>query len=325
MKSRDADGPGPGWARARAVLERLAQSQSPPHSKIEVGRVMKIGDGLSRDAFAAELTVDPDLDALSDVYAVLLPRNGALPDLNVRTHQELRLLAWLSGQALRFRVPRPLGVMPDRHGIALARSFIRGVPLDLRAGRQPSLRPWQVVGEIAAAIHGLDLSSAPALFVDHGTRRDHALASLAILGQLEEPEAKDAHAWAMEHLPPALPSSLVHGDLLGQNILIDPGEERPFAVIDWEYAMRGDPAYDLAIVTRGKRTPFQQPDGFRALLESYAACGHALAADHVRVHELGMAGHRYFEALKEGPGEGRPPEESLALIRRVLKMASAAG
>jgi hypothetical protein len=54
--SRDADGPAPGWARARAVLERLAQSQSAPHSKIEVGRVTKIGDGLSRDAFAAELT-----------------------------------------------------------------------------------------------------------------------------------------------------------------------------------------------------------------------------------------------------------------------------
>jgi aminoglycoside phosphotransferase (APT) family kinase protein len=125
--------------------------------------------------------------------------------------------------------------------------------------------------------------------------------------------------------PLSLPSSLVHGDLLGQNILIDPREERPFGVIDWEYAMRDGPAYDLAIVTRGKRAPFQQPDGFRALLEAYAACGHAIAADHVRVHELGLAGHWHFEALEQGPGEGRPPEESLALIRRVLKMASAAG
>jgi hypothetical protein len=38
-----------------------------------------------------------------------------------------------------------------------------------------------------------------------------------------------------------------------------------------------------------------------------------------------MAGHGHFEALKQGPGEGRPLEESLAQIRRVLKMASAAG
>jgi thiamine kinase-like enzyme len=29
------------------------------------------------------------------------------------------------------------------------------------------------------------------------------------------------------------------------------------AVIDWEYAIRGHPAYDLAIVTRGTRRPFQ--------------------------------------------------------------------
>ncbi|MES1178233.1 MAG: phosphotransferase [Myxococcales bacterium] len=29
------------------------------------------------------------------------------------------------------------------------------------------------------------------------------------------------------------------------------------AVIDWEYTALGDPAYDLAIVTRGARRPFQ--------------------------------------------------------------------
>ncbi len=41
-----------------------------------------------------------------------------------------------------------------------------------------------------------------------------------------------------EHLPPATPSTLVHGDLLGQNILL--GLSKPDAVIDWEYAQLGD-------------------------------------------------------------------------------------
>jgi aminoglycoside phosphotransferase (APT) family kinase protein len=59
---------------------------------------------------------------------------------------------------------------------------------------------------------------------------------------LEAAEARDARAWALAHLPPADPSSVLHGDLLGQNILLDPGASLPFALIDWEYALRGDPA-----------------------------------------------------------------------------------
>lgn len=239
-----------------------------PDGVIEVGRVVKLGDGVSRDAYGAALTVKPDPGHISDAYVVLLPRHGSEPELAARTRRELRLLAWLAGREMAFRVPRPLGALPELGGVALARAFVAGVPLDLRAGRQPSLRPWRVVAELAAAIHGLDLATAPVSLVGHGTRRDHALAELAPLETLEASEARDARAWAIEHLPPAAPATLVHGDLLGHNIVIDPTEPEPFAVVDWEYAIRGDPAHDLAIVTRG------------------------------------------------------PPEESLATLRRVLRMAS---
>jgi len=54
--------------------------------------------------------------------------------------------------------------------------------------------------------------------------------------------------------PPDDPSVLLHGDLLGQILLAMDG---PHHVINWEYATRGDPAYDLAIVTRGVEQPFQ--------------------------------------------------------------------
>jgi aminoglycoside phosphotransferase (APT) family kinase protein len=270
------------------------------------------------------MSVRPDPDEVSESYVVLLPRRKAEPGLEARTRKELRLLAWLQYHTLRFRVPRPLGVVADQDGLALARTFVRGIPLDLRAGRQGSVRPWQIVGEIAASVHNLKLTFLPECVGGHSTRREHALVALASLDALEPAEARDARAWALEHLPPADPPSLLHGDLLGQNILLDPGVSPPVAVIDWEYALRGDPAYDLAIVTRGVRQPFQLPDGLDRLVDSYAAAGgSAVTREHVHVQELALAGHWYREALARPRGEGHPPEETLALMRRILKAAGA--
>ena len=60
-------------------------------------------------------------------------------------------------------------------------------------------------------------------------------------------------------------------------------------MIDWECA-RSDPAYDLAVVTRGARKPLQETGGLPRLLDFYnAAAGTSLAAHDVRVHELLLA------------------------------------
>jgi thiamine kinase-like enzyme len=64
---------------------------------------------------------------------------------------------------------------------------------------------------------------------------------------------------------------LLHGDLLGQNILL--AVDGPHHVIDWEYARRGDPAYDLAIVTRGIKQPFHIDRGLDRLRDAYRAHG----------------------------------------------------
>jgi len=73
---------------------------------------------------------------------------------------------------------------------------------------------------------------------------------------------------------------ILHGDLLGQNILLGPGD-RP-TVIDWEYARYGDPAYDLAIVTRGVKRPFQVVDGLARLIDAYQRYGGSeVMGDHV--------------------------------------------
>jgi aminoglycoside phosphotransferase (APT) family kinase protein len=314
---------GAGWARARNVLEDLARLQSAAGAEIDVGRVVYIDSGLSRDAYGAALTVTPDEAQISDTYAVLLPRKDARSDLPISTRRELRLLAALGRASMPFRVPRPLGALPEHHGIALACTWIRGVPLDLRAGRQPSLRPWEVIGSLAAGVHAVDTAVLPAIVGGHQTRREHALAELATLEEVPGPEAEDARAWALEHLPPPEPAALVHGDLLGQNVLIDPGATPPFAVIDWEHATRGDPAYDLAIVTRGARQPFQIAGGLERLLEAYAEnTDTKVTRDHVRLYELVLAGKWHLEALARRAGEGPAPEESRARLRRILRMAT---
>ena len=105
--------------------------------------------------------------------------------------------------------------------------------------------------------------------------------------------------------PPDHPSVLVHGDLLEQNILLSPGELP--CVIDWEFCRMGDPAHDLAIVTRGARRPFQMAGGLDRLLAAYAAAGGgSIARSEVHLHELCMAARWYREALRDEGAE--PPE-----------------
>jgi aminoglycoside phosphotransferase (APT) family kinase protein len=177
-----------------------------------------------------------------------------------------------------------------------------------------------MVGQIAAAIHSLDVNHFPDLLPGDDTRRTHAFRWLLELEDVDAPEAEAALAWARDHLPPGDPSVFVHGDLLGQNILLDPGH--PPAVIDWEYSRRGDPAYDLAIVTRGVRRPFQVGGGMERLLEAYARHGgQTLRVNDVRVYELGLAVKWYRDSLRSP--RGRPADQALAQLRSLLRLVGA--
>jgi len=241
-----------GWARARWVLETLFAQRCGPEVVVEVGRVSRLGRGMSRDAFVAWVSLEPDPEALSGQYVALLPRPESEPDHDYFVRRELMVLEVLGQQVLPFRVPLAIGALPLAGKLALVQRAMSGTTLDLRAGRQSEVRPWEVVGQVAAAPHTLEVPVLRQLRVPGAaTRREHALEALAVFDDLDEPEAVDAHAWALEHLPPPEPARLTHGDLLGQNILIEPNE--PPAVIDWTSAAFGDPAWDLAIVTRGVR------------------------------------------------------------------------
>ena len=315
MRSRKHRGE-PGWARAKRILIEMFEKRAGGSSQVAVGRVRKIGDGLSRDVFVAEVTIEVDQVASSGFYTVLLPRWDADPEVDQRTQRELELLPLLRQKDLPVRIPAVLGTLRDSGHLVVVREFIDGVPLDLRIGRQGDVLPWEVVGQIAAIVHSLEVSHLADIVPGHDTRQTHAEARLEIFSDCKEPELREAHAWCLKHLPPAEPSTLLHGDLLGQNILLD--WEGPPAVIDWEYAQRGDPAYDLAIVTRGVRRPFQIDRGLERLLDSYWAAGGAqVTQQHVYLYELCLVAGEYRASL-EGQG-GHKPEQVMARLRSVLR------
>src|SRR5581483_3063961 len=111
-----------------------------PGTRIEVGFVKKLGDGLSREVFSAQVDLSPDPGRRSGDYAVLAPRQGADRDLANRTKREAMLLERLARCHPPFRLPEVVGVVEDGAQRLLVRSFVQGIELDLRAGRYPGVR-----------------------------------------------------------------------------------------------------------------------------------------------------------------------------------------
>lgn len=94
----------------------------------------------------------------------------------------------------------------------------------------------------------------------------------------------------------------------------------PHHVIDWEHAQRGDPAYDLAIVTRAVRRPFQIADGLERLLDAYcAAGGREVTANEIRLHELCLVAGWYRAALAGADAHAAQAEidRMRSLLRRL--------
>lgn len=316
-----------GWARAKSALYEALSTEAPPSSAVQVGYVKSLGSGIDHHAFHAEVEVDPDPSDLTGRYVALVPFEGN-EEQRVRARREASVLRLLARTSLRFDTPRVVGAIDEESGgTILVETRVSGVPLDLRAGRQRRIRPWEVVGEIAAAVHAID----PAPFADHvpngPSRQTDARDALVSASEgLDDPLVKEAKAWGLENLPPDEPCSLLHGDLLGQNILLpllDPDD--PVAVIDWNRARIGDPAHELAIVTRGVRRPFQIERGLARLLDAYSANGgQDITAAQVHLHELCLAMCWYRDSL-DPKLRSHPPEQELNRLRGILRRATSLG
>ena len=193
---------GAGWVRARRALERVFDTSATGDASVDISRVHRLDQGLSRTSFWADVRIDPDSDERSGRYVVLLPNHDIDSSFDARVAHEVRLLERLSKRRVSFRTPKIAGVVREAGHPVVVESFVPGIALDLRASRQPWVKPWQVVGEVAAAIHALDMTILVGALDAYATRRGHAEAELSVFEGLDDPVVDDAMAWAREHLPP---------------------------------------------------------------------------------------------------------------------------
>lgn len=307
-----------GWIQAKVLLEEALRRRLGESAPIEIGRVKNRGSGLCRRGFIAWVDVE-DNPEWSRAYIVLRPLSEPDPDCDRGTEHEAKVLAGLAKADLPLRIPELIDILEDDGRPALVETAVEGYPLDLRPSRQGGVIPWQVVAEVAAAVHDVDTDLFDGLR-GHPTYRHHAETESAVFEGFDEPLVREIHAWVSEHLPPPTPSVLLHGDLLGQNILLSLDDEPP-GLIDFGAAQLGDPAYDFAIVTRGHRRPFKTDDGLALLLEAYRACnGQEIGLEEVYFYELCLVAGWYRESLAGSPGH--PPEEYHRQLESVFQRAT---
>lgn len=307
------------WFDARDVLIELLEKAGVPPSRGAIGRISYLGSGLSNIVFGTEVEYPA---GRKQAVVVKLPSDDANDARDKSLRAEAALLGYLCRQPLPFRVPRPIAEIETAMGLGVVQEWVDGMPVDLRPPRFPGGKPWELVAQVAAAVHAIDPAPMRDRLPSYPTWQDHALGFASALKGLEEPEAEDTDAWVREHLPAPMPSCLLHGDLLGQN-LRRRWDDEGIAVIDWAEARAGDPAFDLAIVTRGARKPFGTPDGLRRLLEAYNALARApLSTRRVQLYELILVAGFYVAVVRDY-GKGSPhAEQQRRVWQSVLRRVS---
>lgn len=212
--------------------------------------------------------------------------------------------------------------------VGLIESYVDGTPLSFFDSPDHQEMRIKAIAEVAAEVHQLPTDAFTHLQAAPDSR-SHVLELVRAIPEAlfaEYPIAATVRDWIFAHLPEG-PSVVLHGDLLPQNLLLDFTDTGEVAVIDWECARIGDPAYDLAIVTRGARKPLKQSGGFQQLLDAYnELAATPLSATAVHVHELWLHLNWLAEsdqAQRAGTREGHGPEfyrdQLTGLARRICK------
>jgi aminoglycoside phosphotransferase (APT) family kinase protein len=309
----------PQRAEAAEALRRALQERYGPGAGARVAYLGFLGEGLSYRVYEAECAL-PARDGGEQTLVVRVPRPDAEPDLSELAEREDALLRHLVTLGLPLRLPEVLASVATGAGLAMVQRFVRGAPLDTAGERTRGLRPWEIIARVAAVIHGVATAPLAASLKRHGTRRAHALHALLDLDDLGLSEARVARSWAEDHLPPDEPASLLHADLLGQNLRVDPHGESPLGVIDWQYAEVGDPAFDMAIVTRGVREPFDREGGMALLLQAYAERGgRALRPCEVQLHELCLLAGWLQDAAETSGEDSEQADQARYRFRAAVK------
>lgn len=280
-----------------------------------------LGSGLTYDAYSALCDLGPPYESEPTRIVIRIPNPDAESNQPDRAWIEHNILLTLSAYTpLPYHVPLPLGILDSDFGPVVFQSFLTGREIDLRWTRSHVHSPWEVVAEVAAATHRIPLTPFHPFLTGHQTRLEHALCEIKVFDRLPIPYMREAKQWCLDHLPEPSPCSLLHGDLLGQNVLVDMKGE--VSVIDWNESFLGDPSFELAIVTRGEKRPFNRGGAVDAFLSHYNRySGDSLTRQHLYLYELILSASWYLHDALEDPTT-EEAEESLRFFRHILRRAT---
>jgi Ser/Thr protein kinase RdoA (MazF antagonist) len=186
--------------------------------------------------------------------------------------------------------------------VGMIETALPGFSLEQHKDR-PTLR---LVCQVAANIHRLEIERFSHL-TSSSSRTEHVKSRLAECDESlfgEFPLANEVREWIIAQIPSDDRSCVLHGDLLPQNLLCEwpvaRHEDALVGVVDWEMARVGDPAYDLAIVSRGDRKVLGVKDGLKVMVEDYLEFGgQPISLNDVQLHELLLLLHWLEEAWRE--------------------------
>lgn len=313
------------WSRIQYLIESNLRRQAEFAKDVRVeGRIGTRMGGMFHDNYFFVAAGREMILRMARTYRPERSLEQSITSLR-REAQTLRVLA---GCDFPYPVPELVCLVEDEEGglIGLIETCVEGAPLpDLRSSAHEQMR-IPTIGQVAAAVHALPVDR----FEHLDSRADsvsHVRDELAAFPEdlfTTWPMAEAARDWIEAHLT-CRPAVLLHGDLLPQNILCDITGDGAIGVIDWECARLGDPAYDLAIVTRGARQPLKEGGGFDRLLALYEeASGSAIPATAVRIHELLLhlawiaeAMSHQVRGIHEGHGPEQYAQQLASLLRRI--------
>jgi aminoglycoside phosphotransferase (APT) family kinase protein len=324
------------WQWLRSTTETsLYESSKFPGKVIVDGKMEWIESGLYHDNYRFRISgtdlhkewkEKPLMLRISSQKSPLRSREEAGNYLN----REAKTLQRLENTGFRFQTPELIcKVKADSdHPIGLIETWVRGIPLTLYKGSIYQDRIIQTIAEVAVSVHQLETKKFGHLNAFENSKAN----ILSELGGLspelfkEFSTALSVKEWILSRLPENRPSVMLHGDLLPQNILChEAGDEWKVALIDWEFAEIGDPASDLAIVTRGDRKLMGINNGLDLLVENYRHSGGIeLSAADVRIHELLLFLNWLWdsaEAEKKGRRRGHGPDYYEERLKSLLRRA----
>jgi aminoglycoside phosphotransferase (APT) family kinase protein len=244
--------------------------------------------------------------------------------------REAKTLQRLKDSGFRFETPELICVVKAdaKHITGMIETWIRGISLTFYKESIYHDMLIPTIAEVAVSVHQLKTKKFGHLKAFENSKV-HVLNELGSLSPelfKEFSEAHRAREWILSRIPESRPAVVLHGDLLPQNIICyEIKDEWRVALIDWEFAEIGDPAYDLAIVTRGDRKLMGINNGLELLLGAYRqADGIELSVTDVRIHELILLLNWLWDSTerhRKGKTSGHGPDYYLQRLKSLLRRA----